>query len=44
MRLYLLDRGDTNVVIEVQDVATAPGTADDYQSVIDTIEFATAPS
>jgi hypothetical protein len=41
MRLYLLDRGDTNVVIEVQDVATAPGTADDYQSVIDTIGFST---
>ena len=41
MRLYILDRGDTNLVIEVDDVATTRGTADDYQSVIDTIAFST---
>ena len=41
MRLFLLDRGDTNLVIEVEDVATAQETADDYQSVIDTIVFST---
>ena len=41
-RLYLLDRGDTNVVIEVSDVASAPGTADEYQSVLDTIVFSTS--
>jgi hypothetical protein len=42
-RLYLLDRGDTNIVIEVADVTDARGTADDYAPVIESIEFAAVP-
>jgi hypothetical protein len=38
-RLYLLDLPTTNIVIEVADVDSSPGTADDYLDVIDSIEF-----
>lgn len=43
-RLYLLDHGETNIVIEVSDVTDAGGTADDYVPVIESIEFSTASS
>jgi hypothetical protein len=43
-RLYLLDHGDTNIVIEVQDVPDSSGTTDEYATIIDSIEFATASS
>jgi len=33
------DRGETNIAIEVTDVADAGGTADDYAPVIESIQF-----
>jgi len=41
MRLYLLARGDSNFVIEVDDVANGPGTFEDYVPIIDSIELVT---
>ena len=38
-RLYLLDHGDTNIAIEVSDVESSPGATNDYEPVIDSIEF-----
>lgn len=38
-RLYLLDHGDTNLVIEISDVATSPGTVVDYEPVIAALGF-----
>ena len=36
-RLYLLDHGLTNIVIEVSDVHASPGTLADYEPVIDAL-------
>jgi hypothetical protein len=38
-RLYLLDLATTNIAIEISDVATSAGTADDDATVIDSIDF-----
>ena len=38
-RLYLLDHGLTNIVIEVSDVYASPGTLADYEPVIDALVF-----
>jgi hypothetical protein len=43
-RLYLLDLGGANIVIEVQDAPYPSGTPDDYATVIDSIEFSTTAS
>jgi hypothetical protein len=38
-RLYLLDHGSTNVVIEVSDNVASPGSLADYEPVIDALVF-----
>ena len=38
-RLYLLDHGLMNIVIEVSDVHASPGTLADYEPVIDALDF-----
>jgi hypothetical protein len=43
-RLYLLDDEATNIVIEVADAGSSPGTFDDYAPVIDSIQFGPTPS
>jgi pimeloyl-ACP methyl ester carboxylesterase len=43
-RLYLLDHGITNVVIEVSDNHASPGTLEDYEPVIDALVLGRAAS
>lgn len=38
-RLFLLDHGDTNLVIEISDVQTSPGATADHEPIIDSLVF-----